>query len=221
MSYRLFNGPEGLNIDSNTGQVIWQVPANIFNKQFQVILQVEDHLGNYDIQAYNLIGDRSPVAPTLDQQNLSVATQGSTYSRNLSASDQNAVDTLIWELEYGPENSSINSSNGTFTWAPTSVTSPGLMTNLNTACIASDGALNNLKLSTRWSSWNSYINQPLVGTLYDSNQDGLLNDNDRKAVIGINTQSHVIALDAINGKEIWRRTDVSADPLYYWFTDQP
>lgn len=211
LSYRLFRGPEGISFSQDAGLLTWSVPDNIKGQKLPVILQVQDQLGNYDIQAFDLIGDIPPVAPQLSKQNLPTANLDSNYGRTFSASDSNTVDSLSWEMLEGPDNSSIESSSGIFRWTPASTTYPGSRADFDPYCVASDSPLNNLELNTKWVSGNKYINQPLVAPMYDSNQDGLLNNDDRKVIIGITTSRYVVALDALTGKELWRRKDVNGN----------
>ncbi|WP_199524821.1 Ig-like domain-containing protein [Pseudoalteromonas sp. bablab_jr011] len=210
ISYRVFSGPEGLKIDSQSGLVTWQVPSAIKGQRFHVILQVQDSLGNYDIQSYELTGDIPPSAPNIIEHSLSLANDLSSFSHTFTALDANTVEIKNWELELAPESARINPESGSFIWNPVKNSYPGHLSSFNNQCISEDSPLHNLEHKVLSTSRYISLNQPLVAPLFDSNQDGLLNKQDKKAIVGITTSRYIYAIDAISGEEIWRRTDLSA-----------
>ena len=210
VSFHLLFGPDDMTIDATSGQLLWAVPGSSKGNRYQVILQVKDQLGNYDIQSFILTSDLAPVAPVITTSSINVATQNKNFSHTFTATDANVVDSKTWQLIQGPANSQINSETGVFSWQPANVSTPGNLTSFNAACFDTDSVLRNLELSSFWTVDNINLSQPLVAPLFDSNQDGLLTAEDQRFVIGINTNRHIVALNAHTGEKLWQRTDLGA-----------
>ncbi len=210
ISYRIFTGPDGMQINKQSGFVSWQAPDDIKGESFYVIIQVMDELGNYDIQSFTLIGDVLPTAPVITEQTISLANDLSSFSHTFTASDANIVDDQKWELEFSPEGSTIAPETGQFIWNPAENSFPGNLSHFYSQCLSEDSPLHNLDHKISSVSGYLNLNQPVVAPLFDSNQDGLLNKNDKKAIVGISTSRHIYAIDATTGEEIWRRTDLVA-----------
>ncbi len=210
VEYRLFKGPEGLSIDTGTGMVSWQVPTGIKGDSFQVILQVHDQLGNYDIQSYTIVADISPSAPRIGHRALPIALQDKTFSfSKFSAAEDNEVDELTFSLIDAPSGFNVDAKTGVVLWDPVNTTNPGTIAGFDPNCVNSTGTLNNLKVSTKWLNSTDRMIQPLLGPLYDSNFDGALDENDRRFLVGISNARDITALDAITGKRVWKRTDLN------------
>ncbi len=212
LSYQLFFGPEGMVIDAETGEVNWPVPDVVKNQEFIVAIQVSDDSENYDVQAFTLVGDIPPSAPWFYPRTFTSAAEDSRALYTAIAIDANVIESLTYELVDGPVGAKIvNTETGGLEFNPAKATHLARSYGVESMCSANDSPLRNLELKTKWDQRGANISQPLVGPLYDSNQDGKLDNSDITVIIGVTTDKYVIALDAKTGKEIWRRTDLLAN----------
>ncbi len=216
LSYALLESPTNMVIDGATGLISWVPPVTQNNDNYLVTLQVTDAVGNTADQAYRLQVDLPPTAPDISQRSIPIATQDLSMSIDLHATDFNEDEQLTWRLVSGEGDASmttINQNTGRFLWT-THVTHPGTSINQITSCRASTSPLENLEVETKWMNRGNTRSKPrvLVGPLFDSNQDGQLDVNDKSVIIATsdNAAGEVTAIDAQSGKIIWVRSDLSA-----------
>ena len=98
LSYSLLGGPEGLTVDSGTGEVLWN-PAITDLGTTQIALQVEDGHGGIEKQIYTLsvktaVTNRSPVITTVPVVDAEV-TKAYLYDVDAVDADQNETHLLI------------------------------------------------------------------------------------------------------------------------------
>ncbi|MBE9061400.1 putative Ig domain-containing protein [cf. Phormidesmis sp. LEGE 11477] len=88
LSYSLFSGPEGLSVDSETGELVWN-PTETDLGTTQVTIQVDDGQGGVDEQTYTLsvkdnVPNRPPIITTAPVVDAQVSKPGSTEIFDLS-----------------------------------------------------------------------------------------------------------------------------------------
>ena len=211
LTYSILSGPSGLVVDPDTGLLTWTVPPYLeIGDLFPVSLAVADPDGLVASQSFNLIGTLPPLPPSIVFPDMDIGTQGSRFISWLSATDRNQPETLTWSIAESDGTATINPETGFLTWQA-DVTNPGAITDPNPYCRAPGGALEALETNTKWTVSNLSYLKPLVGPLYDSNGDGVLDNQDRKFIVGTNYQGYIAAFDAANGDEVWRRTDIAAN----------
>ena len=109
VNFSLFLAPDGMTVNPQTGEVIWQVSDTAPSEEYPFVLQVVDQFGNIDIQAYELIGDFVPLPPVLTRTNLGAQTVGETFVHSLQYTDENYTQSEFpsFTLLNGPENASL------------------------------------------------------------------------------------------------------------------
>lgn len=115
LSYRLLTGPEGMTVDSSTGQVSW-TPAATDVGSHQLSIEASDARGGSAVQSFSLsvlttLPNRPPVftsAPNLG------AALGVLYRYQATARDLDG-DTLGFELSSGPSGATIT-ADGLLEW---------------------------------------------------------------------------------------------------------
>ena len=118
LSYSLVNGPEGLTVDSKTGELLWN-PAATDVGTTQVTIQVEDGHGGADTQAYTLsvkayVPNRPPMIATLPVVDANVNTL---YTYSIGAVDKDQ-DQLTYRLVEAPAGMKIDEETGVVSWTP-------------------------------------------------------------------------------------------------------
>ncbi len=119
LSYSLVNGPEGLTVDSKTGELLWNPVATDLGTT-QVTIQVEDGHGGIDTQAYTLavkayVPNRSPLITTTPVVDAEV---GQSYTYDVDAKDPDQ-DEIAYSLIDAPAGMWIEPTTGIIHWQPT------------------------------------------------------------------------------------------------------
>jgi RHS repeat-associated protein len=119
LTYSLLGGPEGLTVDSTTGEIAWN-PAATDVGSHQVVVQVEDGQGGVAEQVYTLtvrdtVANRPPVITTLPGVDAAV---GEDYTYDVDAIDADG-DSLTYSILSGPTGLEIDAQTGLISWTPT------------------------------------------------------------------------------------------------------
>jgi hypothetical protein len=119
LTYGLLVGPEGLTVDSATGQVSWN-PDGAALGTHQVVLQVQDGQGGVAEQRYTLtleadIPNRPPLFTSLPVVEAAV---NQSYTYDSDATDRD-LDELTYAVVQGPEGLTIDPVTGEIAWTPT------------------------------------------------------------------------------------------------------
>ncbi len=210
LTYVLIYGPEGLVIDPETGLITWQVPGNIYGKEYIVVIGIVDQHGNYHIQSYSITGDKSGVAPVITDSAIR-ASLNSNLNKTFVATDSNTVDDTFWSLELAPSSASIHEESGDLTWTAATEYPSYSKASLYSCDGPSSPELFHSRLQYLY---HGAIIQPLVGPLFDTNQDDELTKDDGLAVVGVSYNRQISAMDLNSGKPLWRVTNLNANPLY-------
>jgi hypothetical protein len=208
LTYELTLAPEGMVIEPNSGVISWLTPSYL--QEISIEVKVSDTSGLSDTQQYRLLvrppeSNVPPIAPKFNHQKLSIDYQGANFKPTLYASDENVVGYLSWQPLSIPESSSLTVDSGGFNWT-VDVSNPGKSIDSTPLCYSEGSSLETLNMTAQWNN-SRRISQPVVGPLYDSNNNGVLDNNDRKAVIGIDQNGYIIVNDAITGQNIWVSRD--------------
>jgi hypothetical protein len=125
LSYSLLLGPQGMGVDSSTGQVTWAPTATQVGNQ-SIVLQVQDAYGATAQQAFTLtVVDNVPNRPPIFTSTPIVdawINQQYTYDANATDPDR---DPLSYSLILGPEGMRVNPTTGVVEWTPPPVLSLG------------------------------------------------------------------------------------------------
>jgi RHS repeat-associated protein len=118
LRYSLLSGPQGLTVNRETGEVLWNPAASDVGTT-QVTLQVEDGHGGVDEQTYTLsvktaVPNRPPVITTTPMVDATVLGEY-VYDVNAEDADQ---DVLVYSLEKAPVGMRIDPTTGIIHWQP-------------------------------------------------------------------------------------------------------
>lgn len=109
LTYSIISGPTGLEIDPGGGLLAWSVPeAGIFS----VTVGIDDGRGGSDTQSFELFINGPP---TISSEPILLHQAGSAYQYQVLAIDPNN-DTLIYELQDGPQGMVIDPATGLVFW---------------------------------------------------------------------------------------------------------
>ena len=115
LTYRLLEAPVGMTIDETTGAIFFDTDENNLGN-FQVVVEVEDNIGQTDQQAYDLVVTND--VPIIISKPQTVAEVDTPYLFGVAAFDPNVGDTLNYSLVAGPAGMSVNAASGELNWLP-------------------------------------------------------------------------------------------------------
>lgn len=212
LQFDAFMAPSGFAMDPQTGAIQWPVPANFAGKSERILLRVRDQFGNYDLQAYTLLGDQPNQAPRIVSSPGLTATVGSSYGYSPTVSDVNVLENFRWRLDVGPAAVTYNTTTGALSWPAASVGSsqPASMAAYNPFCLAQDAEVTPFSPRLVWSSNRvAYAAQPLVGPLADTDGDGELSSADLMGLVTVSwtdsgsSNRRIHAFNARTGQQLW------------------
>lgn len=117
LTFNVIYGPPGLVIN-DAGLISWNVPASFAGKSAEVVINVRDQYGNYDLQFFTLVGAASNASPVITSIPGAWTEMGQTYQYQLSATDADG-DPLVYHLNNAPAGMQLEADSGLLTWAPT------------------------------------------------------------------------------------------------------
>jgi large repetitive protein len=118
LTYSLIDAPNGMTIDSRTGEVAWTPTAEQLGQQ-SVFIAVSDASGNRSTQGFAIeVAAGLPNRPPLisNQPHL-FATVGQVYSSTIQATDPEG-SVVTYSLRRGPEGMALNPTTGQVSWTP-------------------------------------------------------------------------------------------------------
>ncbi len=122
LAFSLIDAPEGATIDPLTGEFSWTPTVGLEAAAYTFYVQVIDGNGASDVKTVMVTVNRAPVLAAIGSQSTQ---QGVELSFTASATDANPSSVLAFSLEGDyPAGASI-SSEGVFTWTPSSEQLPG------------------------------------------------------------------------------------------------
>jgi YD repeat-containing protein len=225
VTYELLAQPDGMVI-SNSGEVSWLAPVEELNKAYTVVIRVADQFGNVEIQSYRLLVDEAAQAPVITSVFTDSAELINGYGHFSTYTDINALETFTTEFMSAPAGLQFNSADFPYDnfdydltvrhiWNSPSTEVPESKSYANHWC----GIENGVNLAPRISesvvvSPNQSFNDThqtniLVSSIFDSNQDQVLNSEDDSYLI-FNRNYGIAAIDARTLKELWFQPDVRA-----------
>ncbi len=218
LAFRKIQGPELLTVDASTGLVSWPIPAGAYGNETLVTISVQDQFGNYDIQAFLPFGDRPNEAPEYTSTPTG-AISGTLFRHTLRVSDANYREEHTHSLTSGAPGMEV-STDGLFLWPASDVTSThvGTFQKTNQRCWIRPTSLPSLDLKTKWINADyQQFTQTIVGTLFDSNNDLRLDDQDRRVIVGSSFRTsglsgeRIHAIDGQTGRSLWTAMDYEAN----------
>jgi Putative Ig domain len=117
LTFSLDVAPSGMSIDGATGLIQW-TPTNGQVGVNSVTVRAIDDAGAFDIQAFSVTVANTNDAPTITSSPIAAATENTTYSYDVQASDPDIGDTLTFSLVVFSSGMSINSGTGMIAWTP-------------------------------------------------------------------------------------------------------
>jgi len=209
LSYSLLVGPDGLEIDGTTGEVVW-MPSTAGN--YAVTLLVEDSRGERDTQTYTLqvvenVPNRPPVfisTPVVD------ATVNGVYSYAAVAVDADG-DELSYGLLSGPEGLIVDGDTGEVSWTP----GAGQLGLNSVTLLVEDGRGGRTEQSF----------EILTGSQRNNHAPLILSSPQTEAIVNLQYTYQLNAIDpdgdALSYSLIWAPTGMSIDPVNGLLTWEP
>lgn len=114
LTFSLTTAPEGMVINSATGQITWTPGNNVTSEN--VVVQVSDSEAT-DVQAFTINVTAVNDAPTISSQAITTATEDEAYSYVVTAEDIDG-DNLTFSLTTKPSGMTINANTGAISWTP-------------------------------------------------------------------------------------------------------
>ena len=211
LTYTLLESPSGMTIDSLSGLINWPVPGSLeIGDIFPLEIEVTDTTGLSAVQKINLNGSLPILAPSIEPTIIGWGTESFAVRKTLRAIDRNRYETFNWSVDQNHGDGGFATGNSEFAWTVSPAVA-GHLDSLNVDCRVPGSTLERMEVNTLWQDATTRVIRPVVGPLYDSNQDGELTGEDRIAIVGSGMGSFVYALDASTGEIIWRRDDAQGD----------
>jgi hypothetical protein len=125
-TYSLVSGPAGAAVDPATGVFTWTPTSTQASSTNSVTVQAVDNSSpplsaTTTFMVVVIQPNHPPVLAAIPDQTVVL---GSTLTLQVSATDPDPGNTLIYAMVYGPTGASVNPSTGLFSWTPTQVTVP-------------------------------------------------------------------------------------------------
>jgi|GEM_PF-1022227 len=217
LSYEVLLGPTGLEIDSATGRVTWQVASDIAGQRIPLSFLVRDQFDNYDILIYDLLGDLPNLPPTITSSPNLMASQGSTYTSNSRVQDPNFFEQHRWSLVEGPSGMTVNETSGQVRWTGSNISStyPEGLRDANPYCLVRSSELASVDAREDW-TWTSGVSrftQPLVLPLFFDQTLATPELEDIELVVGVTWSGGGVSSRAIHG------LDLETGERYWTYSD--
>jgi VCBS repeat-containing protein len=163
LTFSLTTAPEGMVINSATGQITWTPGNNVTSEN--VVVQVSDSEAT-DVQAFTINVTAVNDAPTITSQAITTATEDEAYSYVVTAEDIDG-DNLTFSLTTKPSGMTINANTGAISWTPANNVTSEIVT-----VQVSDGTLTASQTFTitvtAVNDAPEIISTPLTGALEDT-----------------------------------------------------
>jgi len=117
LHYYLSSAPQNMTLDANLGTVHWTPTAQDLGEK-QIVIRVTDGRANAS-QAYSLQVSLANHSPSMISTPETKALVGKPYKYQLTATDPDTSDKLLYGLKSGPAGMSVDPSTGLVTWTPT------------------------------------------------------------------------------------------------------
>jgi len=122
LAFSLVSGPAGAAVDAQSGRFEF-TPDDPASGSEAVTARVEDAAGLFDEVTFQVRVNRPPAIADIDDQ---VIDEGQTLQLPVTATDQDAGDTLTFSLSAGPVGAAaIDPATGVILWAPSETDGPG------------------------------------------------------------------------------------------------
>lgn len=139
VSFSLTNPPAGMEIITESGLITW-IPTTAQIGTHAITVVATDMAGLTDTQTFNLVISDVNEAPLITSIAITTATENSTYSYDVEATDGDVGDSITFSLTTQPEGMTIVPETGLIEWTP----SPDQVQDTNVTVVATDlaGATN-------------------------------------------------------------------------------
>jgi hypothetical protein len=117
LTYSLSAFPEGMTINSSTGEISWS-PSSTQIGDSSVTVEVFDETGAKDAQTFTITVANVNDPPVFTTQPITTATEEAEYFYEVEAADDDG-DILSYSLLNYPDGMVIDSEDGTINWTPT------------------------------------------------------------------------------------------------------
>ncbi|TQV87089.1 Ig-like domain-containing protein [Aliikangiella coralliicola] len=201
LEYVLTSLPDGMLINSETGLISW-VADNSLVGSHSVTVKVIDVKGAFDEQPFviNVTAAEENLSPEIQSTSVNNALQNGVYHYDVEATDPNQ-DLLNYELDFSPENMTINPESGDITWlSEDKYLQP--LTVENNSCYAEPKAFDKIEVQQAWRRVFTTLTPPIAVPLIDTNNDNLIDTKDIPVTLVANNVS-LIAMRTDNGDLVW------------------
>ncbi|WP_250655938.1 putative Ig domain-containing protein [Alkalimarinus coralli] len=117
LTYSLTTKPEGMTIDSSSGQINW-LPANGQAGEHDVVIEISNGTEIVTQQYTIVVAAATNVIPMISSSPVIRVTAGQPYQYSVQATDSDG-DTLTFSLTASPSSMAISSAAGMISWNPT------------------------------------------------------------------------------------------------------
>ncbi|MEM1366955.1 MAG: Calx-beta domain-containing protein [Cyanobacteria bacterium P01_H01_bin.15] len=118
LAFELTLSPEGMTVNPQTGQVVWEPTPDQSDRAFDIALRVRDDRGGFDLQYYQINVAPLNSDPEITSTPSLQALVDRPYEYQIRAQDAND-DRLSFRLSNPPDNVSLDEDTGRLTWLPT------------------------------------------------------------------------------------------------------
>lgn len=128
LTYSLTLFPSGMEINPSTGIIAW-TPTSAHVPSAAVTVSVSDSKGGTASQSFTISVAAAPPPnqqPVITSIANTSATEGQSYSYDVSARDDDATDTLLYALNEAPSGMTIDAGSGVIAWTPAAADVPSV-----------------------------------------------------------------------------------------------
>jgi len=134
MEWSLSNEPQGMTIDSMTGEINWAPPEGMGVSPAITLTVSDGNIDGTNSQTFTISITEINRAPFITSTAPTQILEGDTYIYNPTATDEDG-DTLTWSLADEPDGMTIASETGAISWVP----AEGVLTSPRISLLVSDG----------------------------------------------------------------------------------
>ncbi|GAA6173937.1 hypothetical protein NBRC116592_36070 [Colwellia sp. KU-HH00111] len=115
--FALLQNPEGMSIDSATGELTW-LPSAEHLGEHTITIEVADPFGATSEQSYLLQVVNVNDAPSITSTPMAISNEDEVYLYQVVANDPDIADTLIFSLDIAPVGMVLDAFSGQISWTP-------------------------------------------------------------------------------------------------------
>ncbi len=209
IAYSLISAPQAMAIDADSGRITWSPALPSTDHPAYVMVRATDARGASSQQAYQLGVYQTLHAPRIEPPFANYTDEREQYRSTAGLIDLDRYDTHEWSLLLAPVGMTLQPETRVLEWfardprplypTPSTYDSPG-----NDRCWMPGATVADISAKPRWSVSVKEGSQPVLGALSDSNGDGRIDGADLPAIVAVENDRDVHAIDARTGEVLWQ-----------------